>query len=266
MAVTPGLRLVVLGAPTAPIDDDATAVTAALAAAGVGLESRTVVDEDETALERSLAPAAPLTVIITGPSDIARRVLARATGTRLVLNDKMLAALEDLHRRRDRPLPRRDERLALLPQGATVWAAPEGEPGWVLDTEAAAWVVLPRGGLAPATTALLTDFARGRAGRGAAVAMRTLRTAGVSLADIEERLAVWLAPGESGSDATVSIADGRRRSVGPARRAWRQRGRGGADPGARSRRASPRRSGRTATAATARRSSRRWAAGSWRAA
>jgi nicotinamide-nucleotide amidase len=164
------------------------------------------VDEDETALERSLTPAAPLTVIITGPSDIARRVLARATGTRLVLNDKMLAALEDLHRRRDRPLPRRDERLALLPQGATVWAAPDGEPGWVLDTESAAWVVLPRGGLTPATTALLTDFARGRAGRGAAVAMRTLRTAGVSPADIEERLAPWLAPGESGNDATVSIA------------------------------------------------------------
>ena len=93
MAVTPGIRLVVLGAPTAPIDDDATAVTSALAAAGVGLESRTVVDEDETALERSLTPAAPLTVIITGPSDITRRVLARATGTRLVLNDKMLAAL-----------------------------------------------------------------------------------------------------------------------------------------------------------------------------
>jgi len=94
MALTPGVRLVVLGAPTAPIDDDAGAVVTALAAAGVGLESRTVVDEDEIALERSLTPAAPLTIIITGPTDIARRVLARATGTRLALNDRMLAALD----------------------------------------------------------------------------------------------------------------------------------------------------------------------------
>ena len=205
MALSPGVRLVVLGTPTAPVDDDAVVVTSALAAAGVGLESRTVVDEDETALERSLTPAAPLTIIVTGPTDIARRVLARATGTRLVLNEKMLAALEDVHRRRDRPLPRRDERLALLPQGATVWAAPDGEPSWTLDTEAAAWVVLPRGGLTTTTTAQLTDFARARAGRGAAVAMRTLRTAGVSLADVEERLAAWLGPGESGSDAAISV-------------------------------------------------------------
>jgi hypothetical protein len=34
-----------------------------------------------------------------------------------------------------------------------MWAAPDGEPGWVLDTEAAAWVVT-RGGLTTATTAL----------------------------------------------------------------------------------------------------------------
>ena len=206
MALTAGVRLVVLGAPASPIDDDATVVTAALAAAGVGLESRTVVDEDETALERSLTPSAPLTIIVTGPTDIARRVLARATGTRLVLNDKMLAALEELHRRRDRPLPRRDERLALLPQGATVWATVDGEPGWMLDTDAAAWVVLPRGGLTAATTTLLTDVARAHAGRGAAAAMRTLKTAGVSLADVEERLAPWLGPAESGSDASVSVA------------------------------------------------------------
>ena len=206
MALTAGVRLVVLGAPAAPVDDDAAVVTTALATAGVGLESRTVVDEDETALERSLTPSAPLTIIVTGPTDIARRVLARATGTRLVLNEKMLAALEELHRRRDRPLPRRDERLALLPQGATVWATTDGEPGWMLDTDAAAWVVLPRGGLTAATTTLLTDVARARAGRGAAAAMRTLRTAGVSLAEVEERLGAWLGPGESGSDASVSVA------------------------------------------------------------
>ncbi|HEU4369481.1 MAG TPA: nicotinamide-nucleotide amidohydrolase family protein [Methylomirabilota bacterium] len=200
MAVTPAARLVVIGSPLAAPDDDAAAVAAALARGGVALESRTVVDEDEGALERALAPAARLTVLVAGSGgstgDVARHVLARVTGARLALNERMLAALEELHRRRDRPLPRRDERLALLPQGATVWPQSDGEPGWVLETDSAAWVVLPRGGLPATTGALLLDFARTRLGRGPAVAVRTLRTAGVAAADLEERLAAWLAPGE----------------------------------------------------------------------
>ena len=208
MAVTPGARLVVIGSPLAVGDDDAAAVAAALATGGVAVESRTVVDEDEGALERALAPAAPLTVVVAGPGgatgDVARHVLARATGARLVLNERMLAALEEVHRRRDRPLPRRDERLALLPQGAAVWVSPDGEPAWALETDAAAWVVLPRGGLPASTAALLLDFARARLGRGAAVAVRTLRTAGVAAADLEERLAAWLAPGEGDVALTVS--------------------------------------------------------------
>jgi len=210
MALSAGVRLVAIGSPLVAVDDDAAAVAAALADGGVGLESRTVVDEDEAALERALAPPAPLTVVVAGPGgstgDVARRVLARASGTRLVLNDRMLAALQELHRRRDRPLPRRDERLALLPQGATVWARPDGEPAWALESEAAAWVVLPRGGLATDTAALLLDLARARLGRSAALAVRTLRTAGVTLADLEERLAAWLGPGESSGEVAVTMA------------------------------------------------------------
>jgi nicotinamide-nucleotide amidase len=210
MALTPGVRLVAIGSPLVAVDDDTTAVAAALADGGVGLDSRTVVEEDEAALERVLTPPAPLTVVVAGPGgstgDVARRVLARVTGTRLVLNERMLGALQEPHRRRDRPLPRRDERLALLPQGATVWARPDGEPAWTLETDAAAWVVLPRGGLGADIAALLLDLARARLGRGAALAVRTLRTTGVSLADLEERLAPWLGPGESGSEVAVTLA------------------------------------------------------------
>jgi nicotinamide-nucleotide amidase len=208
--VTPGVRLVAVGSPLVAVDDDAAAVAAALADAGVALESRTVVDEDEGALERALTPPAPLTVVVAGPGgstgDVARRVLARVTGTRLVLNDRMLMALEDLHRRRDRPLPRRDERLALLPQGATVWVRPDGEPGWALEGDTAAWIVLPRGGLGADTSTLLVDLARTRLGRVAALAVRTLRTAGVALADVEERLAAWLGPGDGNGEVAVTTA------------------------------------------------------------
>jgi len=211
MAVTSGVRLVAIGPPLALVDDDAAAVVTALAVGGVSVESRTLVDEDEAALERALTPATTLTVILAGPGgstgDVVRRVLARATGTRLALNDRMLAALEAQHRRRDRPLPRRDERLALLPQGAVVWT--DGEPAWALEGDAAAWVVLPRGGLGPATVDSLVDFARARLGRAGAVATRTLRTAGVALGDVEMRLAPWLGPGEGGDVAvTAAPTDG----------------------------------------------------------
>lgn len=210
MAVSPGVRLVALGSPLVTLDADGAAVAAALADAGVGLESRTVVDEDEAALERVLTPAAPLTVLVAGPGgstgDVTRRVLARVTGARLVLNERMLAALVDLHRRRDRPLPRRDERLALLPQGATVWALPEGEPAWALEGDGTAWVVLPRGALGPDLAALVIDFARARLGRGAVLGVRTLRTAGVTLAGLEDRLAPWLVPGDAGGDVALTAS------------------------------------------------------------
>jgi nicotinamide-nucleotide amidase len=205
MALTAGVRLIAIGPPLALVDDDTAAVATALAAAGVGVESRTLVEEDEAALERALTPPTTLTVLVAGPGgstgDVVRRVLARATGTRLVLNERMLAELEAQHRRRDRPLPRRDERLALLPQGAVVWT--DGEPAWALETDAAAWVVLPRGGLGTATTDALVDFARARLGRGGASAVRTLRTAGVALAEVETRLAPWLGP-DGGGDVLVT--------------------------------------------------------------
>jgi nicotinamide-nucleotide amidase len=65
--------------------------------------------------------------------------------------------------------------------------------------------VLPRGGLGPATADALVDFARGRLSRGGAVVTRTLRTAGIPLAEVETRLAPWLGPGDGG-DVVVTAA------------------------------------------------------------
>jgi len=210
--VIPGVRLVAIGSPLVAVDDDLAVMASALADAGVAVESRTVVDEEESALERVLTSPSPLTVVVAGPAgstgDVARRVLARVNGARLVLNDRMLAALEETHRRRDRPLPRRDERLALLPQGATVWARPDGEPAWALETDAGAWAVLSRGGLTTDVVALVVELSRTRLGRGPAVAVRTLRTTGVAVADLEERLAGWLVPGAAGGEVTVAAATG----------------------------------------------------------
>ena len=201
------LRLIAVGAGA-----DATApVHAALVAAGIPVAGRVLMDEDETALEQALAGDAGLVVVIAGPGgsagDVVRRVIARVSGARLVLHERMLGALQEASRRRDRPLPRRAERLALLPQGASVWTADDGEPAWLLEAERTAFVVVSPGALAPAVARQLVDVARAVAGA-RPVATRILRTAGAGLDDIEERLAEWL--GHTGGDVTVATvpADG----------------------------------------------------------
>jgi len=204
MAVTGGVRLVGVAADAASGGDPTAPVQAALVAAGVPVDGRVLVDEDDLALERALASDASLTVVVAGPGGSAgetvRRVRARLSGTRLVLNDRMLAALEASYRRHDRPLPRRAERQALLPQGATPWPEDEGEPAWTVDTPRGAFAVLPRGTPSAALSTHLIDLARARVGaRG--VVTRTLRTVGVSLGDLEERLAEWL-----GREGDISVS------------------------------------------------------------
>jgi nicotinamide-nucleotide amidase len=194
--VSAGARVVTVGAapPAAALDADGAAVTAALEAAGAPVTARSFVEDDEATLESALAPAA-LTVIVAGPGgssgDVVRRVLARLAGVRLVLSDRMLAALTEHYRRADRPLPRRAERLALLPQGVSVLASDRGEPGWALETASGTFVVLPAGGVAAPLATQLTALAAGLAG-GRGPRIRTLKTAGIALADLEERLLDWL--------------------------------------------------------------------------
>src|SRR4029077_5614933 len=113
----------------------------ALLAEGVPVGARQIVDEEETALEEALRgalEAASLVVVLAQPGgsggETVRRALSRLTGARLALNDKMLALLEEDFARRGQAMPRRLDRLALLPQGAVLWPA-AGEPAWLLETK-----------------------------------------------------------------------------------------------------------------------------------
>lgn len=190
-------------------DHDSARVAAALGAAGVPVAGRVIVDDDENALDRALradAGAPIFTVVIAGGGgsggDIVRRAVARVAGARLVLNERMLAALEARHRRLDRPLPRRAERLALLPQGATVWVGEEGEPAWAVVSERAAWFVVERGHVTPEVLRQhLVPFATAHVAGVPVVLVRTLKTAGVPAGDIEERLVDWL-----GKEGDVSVS------------------------------------------------------------
>jgi nicotinamide-nucleotide amidase len=204
--MTASAHIVTVGAMPSPGADGA-AVAAALGAAGVNVVSRVFVEDDESALERALGSDEALTVVLAGGGgsggDIVRRVLARVTGARLVLNERLLTTLQERYRRLDRPLPRRAERLALLPQGATVWVTADAEAGWTLESGQRAFAVLARDATLQTMIARhLAPFAREWAGgRGASIVVRTLRTAGLAAADVEDRLVDWL-----GRDGEVTVS------------------------------------------------------------
>jgi nicotinamide-nucleotide amidase len=197
-------HVVTVGAGHLVGGDDASGliVARALAAEGLHVASREVVDEDENALEAALGAVTSSTrsviVVLASPGgsagEIVRRVLARLLGARLVLSERLLALLEDDFARRGQAMPRRVDRLALLPQGAQIWPGPEGEPGWALETPSGLVAVLPLGSahLAQVVESHLRPAARERLGIGGATLLRTLRTAGLSPADAEERLGRWL--------------------------------------------------------------------------
>jgi PncC family amidohydrolase len=184
-------------------------VARALQADGVPVASRQVVDEDETAVEgalRGALEAASLVVVLAHPGgssgEVVRRALSRLTGARLVLNDKLLALLEEDFARRGQAMPRRLDRLALLPQGAVLWPG-AGEPAWVLESQRTAVAVLPAGsaGLASLVDQPLRSLARQRSGTGESTVLRTLHTTGLAPAAAEERLGRWL-----GADGPVAVA------------------------------------------------------------
>jgi nicotinamide-nucleotide amidase len=205
-------RVVTVGADYAGAADDAAGrdVARAVVAEGLPVAARAVVDEDEGALEALLrAPDASvrLTVLLARPGgsagEVVRRVLARIAGARLVLSDRLLDLLEADFARAGRAMPRRQERLALVPQGAQIWAAPAGEPGWAVDTPHGLVAVLPLGSshLAHLVDAHLRPAARDASGPGGSVVARTLKTVGLPAADCEERLAAWL-----GREGDVQVA------------------------------------------------------------
>ena len=118
------LVLTVGAAPLVGADRAGGRVAVTLIAAGLPVASRQAVDEDEAAVEAALRHALDayaLVVVLAGAGgaagELVRRALARLSGTRLVLNERLLTAIEAAFRKRDRPMPRRAERQALLPQG-----------------------------------------------------------------------------------------------------------------------------------------------------
>jgi len=187
-------------------DRAAREVARALSALGVLVVSRQVVDASEAALEpalRGALDAKGLVVVLAKPGgsdgELVPRVVGRLTGARLVLNERRLASIEGSFARRGKAMPRRLDRLALLPRGAELLG--DDAQGWSLAGKHGTLLVLPLD--APNLQHLVSESARtlpiipGGDGQ----VLRVLLATGLSAADAEERLGSWL-----GKEGEVSVS------------------------------------------------------------
>jgi len=187
-------------------DRAAREVARALGALGMLVVSRQVVDASEAALEpalRGALDAKGLAVVLAKPGgsdgELVPRVVGRLTGARLVLNERRLASIEGSFARRGKAMPRRLDRLALLPRGAELLG--DDPQGWSLAGKHGTLLVLPLD--APNLQQLVRESARtlpiipGGDGQ----VLRVLLATGLSPADAEERLGSWL-----GKEGEVSVS------------------------------------------------------------
>ena len=184
-------------------------VARALAVEGVLVASRQVVDASEAALELALRGSLEsrgLTVVLAKPGgsagELVPRVVARLTGARLILNERRLALIEASYSERGQAMPRRLDRLALLPRGAELLvSAADGSQGWSLAGRHGTLLVLPLDVADPAK--LVSGALRTLPGlsNGEGQVVRVLLTTGLPAAEVEDRLGAWL-----GKEGDVSVS------------------------------------------------------------
>ena len=171
----PRAQVVTVGAVSVPGAERAAAAVAALTAAGLTVGAQVFVEEDDAALQRVLEAPAMLTLVIApsagSPANTVQRVLGRLTAKR-------------------------------LPQDAAVWTGPETEAGWAVEAGDHRFVVLPAAGrIEQLLHRHLPAFVGGRLGPDGP-ATRTLKTIGVPLGQVEDRLKPWL---DGSGDVDVSV-------------------------------------------------------------
>jgi len=197
--------------PALPVDAGP-ALARMLQAEGLPVRGRRVVPADEAEAERALgeAVAAGGLVICLGEGDgaeTARRALARLAGSRLVLHDRMLEAVSAAYARAGQAMPRRAERLALIPQGATVLVAADGgEPGLLAEVGGTLVAVLPND--VRLATALAREQLLARVPRRGAepvTAVRTLRLVGLDVAEAEACVAAALRGADGVAGRAVEV-------------------------------------------------------------
>ncbi len=183
-------------------DEAAQAIAQFCLTHGLPVAGRQIVGEEEGEIEAALRlglERGQFVVVLSGSGGSAgepvRRALSRLLGLRLVLHEKILQDLQAHYARQERAMPRRVERLALVPQGAVLLPSAEGEPGLFLEKESAAVALLPLDPESAMTLAVdqLFPLVQERLASRLTTLVRTLKVVGPDIGGVEERLGDWLA-------------------------------------------------------------------------
>ena len=118
---------------------------------GIDVKLKTIVGDDDARLEEVVKDAAKRSrvVIATGglgptEDDITRKVVARALGRRLTLDEKLLEEIRTKFQRFGMNMPERNSRQAMVIDGAEVLPNPNGSaPGLYLEQGSCAIALLP---------------------------------------------------------------------------------------------------------------------------
>ncbi|MBO0719264.1 MAG: competence/damage-inducible protein A [Blastocatellia bacterium] len=126
-------------------------LTERLNALGIDVKLKTIVGDDEARLEEALRESLRRSEIIIstgglGPTedDITRKTFARVLDRQLLLNEPILARIKARFAQRGIPMPKINERQAMILQGAQILENNHGTaPGMLIEEGARTVVVLP---------------------------------------------------------------------------------------------------------------------------
>ena len=166
----------------------------------VGIQTvfKTVVGDDEKDMEEAVRRALERVdvVLITGgigptEDDMTRKVVARITKRRLVLNDEALAAIKAVCARWNKQYHAANDRQALIPAGARMLANPVGvAPGFLLEEGGKLLAVMP--GVPEEMRAMysaeLKPALEGRGESRAVLRRRDLHTCGLSESAVNQAI------------------------------------------------------------------------------
>jgi nicotinamide-nucleotide amidase len=173
-------------------------LTERLNSAGIEVQLKTVVGDDEAILEESLRDALRRSAVIIstgglGPTedDITRKVFARVTGRHLKLDYEVLAGIRERFASRGYQMTPNNERQALILDGGKVLPNPNGSaPGIKLDQEGKLIVLLP--GPPRENQPMFDDYVMPdleRMSRGVRIARRVLKVTGLGESALDDMIA-----------------------------------------------------------------------------
>src|SRR5256885_14793987 len=180
-------------------DTNSLGLTDKLNRIGIDVRLKTVVGDDDARLEEVVKDAVKRSrVVITtgglGPTedDITRKVVARALGKRLSLDEKVLEEIRERFRSFGiANMPERNSRQAMVIAGAEVLANPNGSaPGLYLQHEGCAIALMP--GPPREMKPMFENYVRARLEKLAGdnrFATRVLRVSGLGESAVDEKIA-----------------------------------------------------------------------------